>query len=67
MNKTLTASPVDSTAQAEAIVEQYLADIDRLREQMACDQVEIDRSRARTQTMLDDLERMLKRTPQKAS
>jgi hypothetical protein len=68
MNEALApVTPADDPAQYEATVEQYLADMDRLREQMSRDQVEIARSRARTQSMLNELSAMLRPEDQQAA
>ena len=55
MDKTETSAMLTENSTQQATMEQYLTDIVRLREQMSRDQDEIDRSRARTQAMLDEL------------
>ncbi len=67
MNKILTAAASsDASTLYKATLEGYLTNIDHLREQMRRDQEETDRSRARTQVILDDLARLLNPTILKA-
>jgi hypothetical protein len=67
MNKTLTAVSSDTSALYQANLEEYLTNIDHLREQMRHDQEEIDRSRTRTQVILDDLARLFGSSSSKAA
>lgn len=68
MNKTaaLTSAPEDAAAYQQAIA-QCFAEIDQLRDQMARDQVEIDRARARTRAMLAEIKSVLTPTSHKAA
>jgi DNA-binding protein H-NS len=57
MNKTLTAEPTaDETAEMIAAIQEAIAEIDRLREQMRADNVAILESRARTRAILAELQ-----------
>jgi len=68
MNKTLTsAASSDASALHKATLEDCLTSIDHLREQMRHDQEEIDRSRARTQIILDDLAHLFSSSSPKAA
>ncbi len=68
MNKVLTtAASSGASTVYKTTLEEYLTNIDHLREQMRRDQEEIDRSRARTQVILDDLVHLLNSSSQKAA
>lgn len=68
MNKTLTnAASSDASAFYKATLEECLTNIDHLREQMRRDQEETDRSRARTQVILDDLAHLFGSSSPKAA
>lgn len=56
MDEALTREPIaDDAAQMQTAIEQFLTEIERLREQMSRDQIEIDRARTRTRILLADL------------
>ena len=60
MDKAVTRDATPSeTAALLAEIQHALADMDQLREQMRRDSTEIERSRARTQAILDHLEAIL--------
>ncbi len=68
MDKALTINPSpEEAAQLQQTLSQCLAEIDRLREQMSRDDIEITRSQIRTRALLAEIKAM--RTPgkQKAS
>ena len=53
MNNPLTAEPsVEETTQIQNAIQQHLVEIELLRERMQRDQSEIEKSRARTHTIL---------------
>lgn len=68
MEDALTTSPAaEDAAQFQLAIAQCLAEVDYLREQMSRDQGEIDRSRARTRTLLAELKTTLGVAGQKAA
>lgn len=68
MDETLTAAPpVEDAAYYQKAIAECSAEIDRLHEIMAQDQIEIDRSRARTRAMLAEIKASLGHSDRKAA
>jgi hypothetical protein len=60
MNNTLIAEPTEEEAvQIQQKIQQYLAEVEQLRERMQHDQLEIEASRARTDVMLTRIQAQL--------
>ncbi len=61
MAESLSMEPTATeTADLRAEMKQAFAEMDRLRQQMRRDQIEIERSRERTRAMLDSLANLVK-------
>ncbi len=68
MEEVLTGTPSsEDAAQLQLAIAQCLTEIAQLREQMSRDQIEIDRSRTRTQTLLAELRTTLGTAGRKAA
>jgi len=68
MDEALTMNPsAEDAAQLQLILSQCIAEIDRLRELMRRDDIEIARSQARTRAIMAEIDEIMKPTERKAA